>query len=80
MSSTPTAIYWSPSPCGLTIWTRRPNDLFRRNCWISFEPVEGSLKVLAEYIRPHEILWATDYPHRDGLFPGAPPVRWGSTA
>jgi hypothetical protein len=28
----------------------RPSDLFRRNCWISFEPVEGSLKVLAEYI------------------------------
>jgi uncharacterized protein len=50
----------------------RPSDLFRRNCWISFEPVEGSLKVLAEYIGPHKILWATDYPHRDGFFPGAP--------
>ena len=23
---------------------KRPSDLFRRNCWISFEPVEGSLK------------------------------------
>jgi hypothetical protein len=50
----------------------RPSDLFRRHCWISFEPVEGSLKVLAEYIGPHKILWATDYPHRDGFFPGAP--------
>jgi predicted TIM-barrel fold metal-dependent hydrolase len=50
----------------------RPSELFRRNCWISFEPVEGSLKVLAEYIGPHKILWATDYPHRDGFFPGAP--------
>ena len=50
----------------------RPSDLFRRNCWISFEPVEGSLRVLAEYIGPHKILWATDYPHRDGFFPGAP--------
>jgi hypothetical protein len=38
----------------------RPSDLFRRNCWISFEPVEGSLQVLAEYIGPHKILWATD--------------------
>jgi predicted TIM-barrel fold metal-dependent hydrolase len=28
--------------------------------------------VLAEYIGPHKILWATDYPHRDGFFPGAP--------
>jgi hypothetical protein len=28
--------------------------------------------VLADYIGPHKILWATDYPHRDGFFPGAP--------
>jgi uncharacterized protein len=50
----------------------RPNELFHRNRWISFEPVEGSLKVLAEYIDPHKILWATDYPHGDGFFPEAP--------
>jgi hypothetical protein len=50
----------------------RPSDIFRRNCWISFEPVEGSIGSLAEYIGPHKILWATDYPHRDGFFPGAP--------
>jgi predicted TIM-barrel fold metal-dependent hydrolase len=50
----------------------RPSDLFRRNCWISFEPVEGSIKVLADYIGPSRILWATDYPHPDGFFPGAP--------
>jgi predicted TIM-barrel fold metal-dependent hydrolase len=50
----------------------RPSDLFRRNCWISFEPVEGCLSVLADYIGPHKILWATDYPHPDGFFPGAP--------
>jgi len=50
----------------------RPSELFRRNCWISFEPVEGSLNVLADYVGPHKIMWATDYPHRDGFFPGAP--------
>ena len=50
----------------------RPGELFQRNCWISFEPVEGSIKVLADYIGPHKILWATDYPHPDGFFPGAP--------
>src|SRR6266496_2436087 len=52
--------------------TTRPSELFQRNCWISFEPVEGSIKVLADYIGPHKILWATDYPHPDGFFPGAP--------
>ena len=52
--------------------TTRPSDLFRRNCWISFEPVEGSLRVLADYVGPNKIMWATDYPHPDGFFPGAP--------
>src|SRR6266702_6313301 len=50
----------------------RPSDLFRRNCWISFEPVEGSLRVLADYIGPTKIMWATDYPHPDGFSPSAP--------
>jgi predicted TIM-barrel fold metal-dependent hydrolase len=50
----------------------RPSDIFRRQCWISFEPVEGSLAHLADYIGANKILWATDYPHRDGFFPGAP--------
>src|SRR6266508_129252 len=50
----------------------RPSELFQRNCWISFEPVESSIAVLANYIGPHKIMWATDYPHSDGFFPGAP--------
>ncbi len=57
-----------------------PSELFQRNCWISFEPVEGSLDVLAEYIGPHKILWATDYPHGDGFFPGAPAMIANRTA
>src|SRR6266851_1586875 len=50
----------------------RPSELFQRNCWISFEPVESSIAVLADYIGPNKIMWATDYPHQDGFFPGAP--------
>ncbi|MET0166067.1 MAG: amidohydrolase family protein [Vicinamibacterales bacterium] len=50
----------------------RPSDLFRRNCWISFEPVEGCLSMLADYVGPERVMWATDYPHPDGFFPGAP--------
>jgi hypothetical protein len=52
--------------------TTRLSELLKRNCWISFEPVEGSLYVLADYIGPHKIMWATDYPHQDGFSPGAP--------
>ncbi len=28
--------------------------------------------MLADYIGANKIMWATDYPHRDGFFPGAP--------
>jgi predicted TIM-barrel fold metal-dependent hydrolase len=49
-----------------------PSEYFKRQCWIAFEPVEGSLTVLADYLGPDRILWATDYPHPDGFFPGAP--------
>jgi uncharacterized protein len=51
--------------------TTRPSDIFRRQCFISFELVEGSLKYLAEYIGSDNILLATDYKHADG-FPDAP--------
>ena len=50
----------------------RPSEIFKRQCWISFEPVEGCLHALADYIGANKIMWATDYPHPDGFFPGAP--------
>jgi uncharacterized protein len=40
--------------------TTRPCDIFRRQCFISFELAEGSLKYLAEYIGSDNMLWATD--------------------
>ena len=38
----------------------------------TFAEPDVSDAALADYIGPHKILWATDYPHRDGFFPGAP--------
>jgi predicted TIM-barrel fold metal-dependent hydrolase len=52
--------------------TMPPSEYFKRQCWISYEPVEGNLTHLVDYVGPHKILWATDYPHPDGFFPGAP--------
>ena len=51
--------------------TMRPSEMFHRQCFISFEPVEKSLPLLADYLGSDNILWATDYPHLDG-FPDAP--------
>jgi predicted TIM-barrel fold metal-dependent hydrolase len=46
----------------------RPSEIFHRQCFISFEPVEKSLALLADYIGSTNILWATDYPHLDGFW------------
>ena len=33
--------------------------------------LRAGIAVLADYIGPHKIMWATDYPHH-GFFPDAP--------
>ena len=45
----------------------RPSDVFRRQCWVAFDPAEGSLHHVAEYIGIERVLFATDYPHPDGV-------------
>ena len=55
--------------------TMRPSEIFRRQCFISFEPTETSLKLLAEHIGPDHILWATDYPHPDGFIDAPGMIR-----
>ena len=50
----------------------KPSDYFKRQCWVSFEPIEGTIAAAAAYLGADKILWATDYPHHDGFFPGAP--------
>ncbi len=47
--------------------TTRPSDIFHRQCFISFEPVERSLPLVADIVGRTNILWASDYPHSDGF-------------
>jgi len=47
--------------------TTRPSEIFHRQCFISFEPVERSLPLLADIVGRTNILWASDYPHSDGF-------------
>jgi uncharacterized protein len=48
-----------------------PSEYFRRQCWISFEPDDPTLPRLADMIGPDRILWASDFPHSDAIYPGA---------
>ena len=45
----------------------RPSEIFHRQCFISFEPVERSLPLVADIVGRTNILWASDYPHSDGF-------------
>jgi len=50
--------------------TMRPSDYFRRQCFVSVEELEpGLAAMLAEY--PGSVVFASDYPHADGTFPGS---------
>jgi len=48
----------------------RPSEIFRRQCFIAFEPVEKSIALLADSFGPEKLMVASDYPHGDG-FPNA---------
>jgi len=48
----------------------RPSDYFRRQCFVAVEEAEPGLDaMMREY--PDNVVFASDYPHGDGTFPGA---------
>ncbi|MCA9502163.1 MAG: amidohydrolase [Spirochaetaceae bacterium] len=48
----------------------KPSDQFRRQCFVSVEEAEpGLAAMLAAY--PESVMFASDYPHGDGVFPGS---------
>ncbi|HEX7096087.1 MAG TPA: amidohydrolase family protein [Acidimicrobiales bacterium] len=48
----------------------RPSDYIRRQCVVSVEEVEPGLPAVLEQF-PDCVVFASDYPHADGVFPGA---------
>ncbi len=48
----------------------KPSDQFRRQCYVSVEEVEPGLSAMLDAY-PHNVMFASDYPHGDGVFPGS---------
>jgi predicted TIM-barrel fold metal-dependent hydrolase len=50
----------------------KPSEYFKRQCWISFDPDETTLRFTAEspLCGADRIIWASDYPHPDAKIPG----------
>jgi predicted TIM-barrel fold metal-dependent hydrolase len=51
---------------------RRPSDAFRAQCFISTDPEEDAVAATVEFVGEDCVVWASDYPHPDAIFPGAP--------
>ncbi|MGH7932565.1 MAG: amidohydrolase family protein [Candidatus Binataceae bacterium] len=49
---------------------RRPSEYFREQCFISLDPDENSLSAMVEYGIESCIVWGSDYPHFDCIYPG----------
>jgi predicted TIM-barrel fold metal-dependent hydrolase len=47
-----------------------PSEYFKRQCYVSVEEVEPGLGRFLERF-PHSVVFASDYPHGDGKFPGS---------
>lgn len=49
-----------------------PSEIFRRQCWISFDPDETTLEFTARspLVGAERIVWASDFPHPDAKYPG----------
>ncbi|MCG8589570.1 MAG: amidohydrolase [Proteobacteria bacterium] len=48
----------------------KPSDQFRRQCFVSVEEPEPGLGAMLEAY-PESVMFASDYPHGDGIFPGS---------
>ncbi|MEY2455566.1 MAG: uncharacterized protein QOK06_660 [Acidimicrobiaceae bacterium] len=51
--------------------TLKPSEYFVRQCFVSIDPQEPHIDPLVAAIGDESIVWATDYPHADSVFPGA---------
>lgn len=50
----------------------KPSDYFRRQCYVSCEVDEDHLGATVQALGADHVLFASDYPHWDATFPGAP--------
>lgn len=56
---------WATAAMSLT-----PEEYFRRQCWISFDPGERTPGLLAPLVGADRFIWASDFPHSDAKYPG----------
>jgi predicted TIM-barrel fold metal-dependent hydrolase len=51
--------------------TRKPSEYFHRQCYISLDPDEHDVPHVVDVVGADKIVFASDFPHYDAIFPGA---------
>ncbi len=60
-------VAWRDAP-----WLRaKPSEYFARQCFISCDPDEALLYQVVDYLGPDNVIFATDFPHPDAMYPHA---------
>jgi predicted TIM-barrel fold metal-dependent hydrolase len=49
----------------------KPSEYFRRQCVISTDPEDDTTALVVQALGDESVVWASDYPHPDSVFPGA---------
>jgi predicted TIM-barrel fold metal-dependent hydrolase len=50
--------------------TKLPSEHFRSSCWIGCEYEEPNVQGLVDFVGADRLVWASDFPHPDGKYPG----------
>lgn len=68
--------YWEQWPWELPHIKTRPTDYFLQQGYVSCEADEWTLPAVLDVLGDDKVVFASDYPHHDATFPGAPdPIR-----
>ena len=59
--------HWGHATASLPL---EPSEYFARQCFISADPDEKTIPAMASLVGEDKIVFASDYPHPDGIFPG----------
>ncbi|HEX2171764.1 MAG TPA: amidohydrolase family protein [Dehalococcoidia bacterium] len=51
--------------------SRRPIEIFKEQCYISFDPEDHEVPHVAEVVGNDRLFYASDYPHYDAAFPNS---------
>lgn len=49
--------------------TMKPSEYFRRNCWLSVEADEVTVRHYVDWFGDDKLVFSTDYPHADSKYP-----------